>query len=71
MVKLQFEFTVIAASDGKSNLFAITSITTEEGKRYAIPEEKQAMSHHEELKKTTHYAKIKNSMKKRYQKKYG
>ncbi|CAB3259990.1 unnamed protein product [Arctia plantaginis] len=39
MDRLQFEFTMIASNDGKSNVLAITSISTEDGKCYVLPEE--------------------------------
>ena len=51
MVKLQFEFAVIAGSDGKTNVIAITSITSEEGKCFAIPED-VIINNHKELIKT-------------------
>lgn len=67
MEKLRFEFTIIPASDGKSNIYAITSIATEDDKVYAVPEELQSISFHREITKTTAYNKVKNSLKKRYQ----
>lgn len=67
MDRLQFEFAVIASSDGKSNVLAITSITTEEGKCYALPEELKPINNHKEITKMSNYTKIKNSLKKRYQ----
>lgn len=67
MEKLRFEFTIIPASDGKSNIYAITSIATEDDKVYAVPEELQSVSFHREITKTTAYNKVKNSLKKRYQ----
>lgn len=39
MDRLQFEFTMIASNDGKSNVLAITSISTKEGKCYVLPDE--------------------------------
>ncbi|CAB3244666.1 unnamed protein product [Arctia plantaginis] len=67
MEKYQFEFKLLPGSDGKSNIFSITSITTEDNKVFAIPEELQAVGHHKEIIKTFIYAKVKNSLKKRYQ----
>ncbi|XP_073948722.1 uncharacterized protein [Choristoneura fumiferana] len=67
MEKLRFEFTVLPGSDGKSNILAITSITTSEEKVYAIPETLQAASHHKDILKTPAYSKVKNSLAKRYQ----
>lgn len=63
MEKLRFEFTLLPASDGKSNIYAITSIATKD-EVYAIPEELQAAGHHKEIMKTANYNKIKNSLKK-------
>ncbi|XP_059045613.1 uncharacterized protein LOC131841306 [Achroia grisella] len=67
MNRLQFEFTVIASSDGKSNVLAITSLTTEDGKCFAIPDELKPINNHKEITKTSTYIKIKNSLKKRHQ----
>ncbi|GBP22472.1 hypothetical protein EVAR_78648_1 [Eumeta japonica] len=39
MDRLQFEFTMIASNDGKTNVLSITSISTEEGKYYVLPDE--------------------------------
>lgn len=68
MEKLLFEFTLLPSPDGKSNINSITSITTDNGKMYAIPSEFQAAGTHTELIKTPAYGKVKNSLKKRYQK---
>lgn len=68
MDKLLFEFTLLPSPDGKSNIYSITSITTDNGKMYAIPNEFQAAGTHTELIKTPAYGKVKNSLKKRYQK---
>ncbi|XP_041982529.1 uncharacterized protein LOC121735693 [Aricia agestis] len=68
MEKLQFEFTLLPSSDGKSNILCITSIGTPDSKVYAIPEELQGVSHHKTLCSTTSFTKVKNSLKKRYQK---
>lgn len=67
MDKLQFEFAVVASTDNKSNTLAITSITTEEGKCFAIPEEVRLISNHKEIMKTSNFAKVKNSLKRRHQ----
>ncbi|XP_064292390.1 uncharacterized protein LOC135309834 [Plodia interpunctella] len=67
MEKLQFKFTLLPGSDGKSNVYSITSITTKDNKVYAIPEEFQAVGHHKEIIKTSAYNKVKNSLKKRFQ----
>lgn len=67
MEKLRFEFTLLPASDGKSSIYCITSITTSEDKVYAIPEELQAASYHKQIVKTSAFNKVKNSLLKRYQ----
>lgn len=67
MDRLQFEFTMIASSDGKSNVLAITSISTEEGKCYVLPEELKPVIHHTYIVKMNTFSKIKNSIKKRHQ----
>ena len=67
IVKFQFEFAVIAGSDGKTNVIAITSITSEEGKCFAIQEEVRTINNHKELIKTPNFAKVKNSLKRRHQ----
>ncbi|ESN98616.1 hypothetical protein HELRODRAFT_162051 [Helobdella robusta] len=67
MDQLRFEFAVLPASDGKSNVYCVTSITTRDEKVFAIPEELQSASLHKELIKTAAYNKIKNSLKKRHQ----
>jgi len=46
MEKLQFQFVVKAGDDGKSNILAITSISTEEGKTFKMPEELQNAGMH-------------------------
>ena len=58
-VKLQFEFAVIAGSDGKTNVIAITSISSEEGKCFAIPEDVRAINNHKELIKIPNFYKSK------------
>lgn len=67
MNKLKFEFTILPGSDEKTNIFAITSIGASDNKIYAIPEELQAAALHKEITGTSTFAKIKNSLKKRYQ----
>lgn len=67
MDRLQFEFTLIASSDGKSNVLAITSISTEEGKCYVLPDELKPVIHHTYIVKMHTFSKIKNSIKKRHQ----
>lgn len=67
MDRLLFEFTMIASNDGKSNILAITSISTEEGKCYVLPDELKPVSHHTYIVKMDTFLKIKNSIKKRHQ----
>lgn len=67
MEKLQFEFTMLPSTDGKTNLWSITSITTEDNKTYGIPQELQTAALHTELIKQPAFNKVKNSIKKRYQ----
>lgn len=64
MEKLRFEFTLTPGNDGKSNVFAITSIATSDNKVYAIPGELQPVNLHKEILKTSAYVKVKNSIKK-------
>lgn len=66
--KLQFEFVLMASpKDSKSNTIAITSITTEDGEQYALPEEDKFIDSHKEIMKTENYNKVKSSLKKRHQ----
>ncbi|KAJ8670962.1 hypothetical protein QAD02_002221 [Eretmocerus hayati] len=68
MEKLQFEFSMLASADGKSNIIGITSITTEDGHVFSMPHELQPASYHKALINTTSFTKVKNSLKKRHQK---
>jgi len=64
MLKLQFEFTVVASpEDTRTNVIAITSINTENGKRYTLPEELRYTGDQTELKKSNNYTKVVNSLK--------
>ncbi|KAJ8685028.1 hypothetical protein QAD02_020821 [Eretmocerus hayati] len=67
MEKLKFEFTVIAGADGKSNVIGITSITTEEGHVFLMPEELQPAGQHKAIINNACFPKIKNSLKRRHQ----
>lgn len=67
MDKLQFEFTVLPATDGKTNVWSITTITTADNKTYGIPPELQPAALHTELIKQPAFNKVKNSIRKRYQ----
>lgn len=68
MEKLQFEFVVKTQADGKSNYLAITSLTTQERKIFAVPEELQAAANHPLLIANESYTRIKNTLKKRHEK---
>lgn len=68
-MKLQFDFKVVpSAKDEKSNVIVITSLMTEDGKRYAMPQEYMYIHMHEELKKTDIFTKVKNKLKYRHDK---
>lgn len=67
MEQLRFEFAILPTSDGKSNIYCVTSITTKDEKVFAIPEELQSAGLHKELIKTAAYNKVKNSLKRRHQ----
>ncbi|XP_043492265.1 uncharacterized protein LOC122517772 isoform X2 [Polistes fuscatus] len=66
---LQFEFTMIASNDGKSDVLAITSISTEEGEYYVLPDELKPVIHHKHIVNMNTFSEIKNSIKKRDQSK--
>lgn len=66
-MKLKFEFRAVASpKDSKTTMVAITSIVTEQGERYAIPEELIYADFHEELKNTDAFKKVKDSLGKRH-----
>lgn len=67
MDRLQFEFTMVASNDGKTNMLAITTISTEEGKCYVLPDELKLVILHTYIVKMNTFLKIKNSIKKRHQ----
>jgi len=58
---------MIASNNGKSNVLAITSISTEERKCYILPDELKLVIHHTYIVKMNTFPKIKNSMKKKHQ----
>lgn len=68
MDKLRFDFIVKAAEDGKTNKIVLTSIGTQEDRNFVMPAEYQAMNLHTILEKTKAYGRIKNTLKKRHQK---
>lgn len=67
MMKLQFQFTVKAAKDGKSNMVCLTSIRTPRDETYSIPEKYQYIGEHEELMNTEPFKKVKTTLKTRHQ----
>ncbi|KAK9871786.1 hypothetical protein WA026_014241 [Henosepilachna vigintioctopunctata] len=67
MAKLQFKFTIRSGQDGKSNVYALTSISTQDHKTHDNPEDSQTVGLHKELIKTPAFAKVKNSLKKGHQ----
>lgn len=68
MEKLKVQFTVNAADDGKANVLCISSITTEDGICYKVPKEIQKAELHTCITSTSVYTNIKNTLKKRNQK---
>lgn len=68
MEKLRFEFKLLPGTDGKTNIIAITSITTGNDKVYVVPETLQSAAFHVGLTKTSAFNKVKKSLTKRYQK---
>ncbi|GBP37082.1 hypothetical protein EVAR_19211_1 [Eumeta japonica] len=67
MEKLRFTFTVVAASDGKTNLLCITLIETPDGRVYDIPDDLKPVSKHTDITSSAVFTKIKNSLKRRHQ----
>ena len=68
MEKLIFGFEVKASEDEKSNKIFLTSIMTQDNKRYVMPKEYQNMNLHTLLGNTSAYNRIKSTFKKRHQK---
>lgn len=67
MEKLRFKFTILGTTDGKSNVTAITSIETPDGRIFDVPNESQPVSKHTCITNSSLFAKVKNSLKKRHQ----
>ncbi|GLV29860.1 hypothetical protein CBL_21356, partial [Carabus blaptoides fortunei] len=66
-MKLKFEFKAVASpKDSRSTVIAITSIVTEQGEKYAIPEELIYADFHEELRTTDAFKKVKDSLGRRH-----
>lgn len=68
MEKLRFQFAILGAADGKTNVTCITSIETPDGHVFDIPDEFKPINKHKYIENSNTYAKVKNSMKKRGQK---
>uniref|UniRef100_A0ABD2X041 Uncharacterized protein n=1 Tax=Trichogramma kaykai TaxID=54128 RepID=A0ABD2X041_9HYME len=67
MEKLQFEVIMKGVADGKT-IMCVNSIATQHRDRYSLPLELQPATLHKEFVKTTVYARVKNVLKKRHQK---
>lgn len=66
-MKLKFEFKAVASpKDSRTTVIAVTSIVTEQGEKYAIPEELIYADFHEELRRTDAFKKVKDSLGKRH-----
>lgn len=69
MDKLCFTFVVKAKPDDhKTNIYTITAISTPAGDTYIIPDELQPLNLHKEITKCDIINKIKNSLKRRHEK---
>lgn len=67
MEKLQFTFSLLEASDRKSNILCITSIATLDGRNFEVPDEFKPANKHIYVIATEKFTKVKNSLKKRNQ----
>ena len=67
MARLQFTFKLLESSDGKSNIFCVTQITTPDGKIFRIPHKYLNANSHVNLMKMPEAIKSKNALKKRNQ----
>lgn len=66
--KLKFAFKYESSpSDRKTSIVTITSITTEDNKKYVLPETERWVNNHEELIKTDYYKRLKKSFNQRGQ----
>ncbi|XP_078051940.1 uncharacterized protein LOC144478092, partial [Augochlora pura] len=66
-MKLRFEIKAVASPrDSKTTVMAITSITTEQGEQYAIPNELSYVELHEELINTENFKKVRESLTRRH-----
>ncbi|XP_048515500.1 uncharacterized protein LOC125502044 [Athalia rosae] len=67
MDRLQFHFKVLSAQDEKSNVLCITKISTPDGHTYRIPQDYLAAGIHEELSRTSIFARVKKTCTQRGQ----
>lgn len=66
-MKLKFEFKAVASpKDKETTVIAITSIVTEEGERYVIPEGLTYINFHKKLQETKAFKKVKGTLEKRH-----
>lgn len=69
MEKLKFEFAIIPKpEDTRTNVYGLISIEDTQQNHYTLPQELQPISLHEELMKTEIFKLIKNTIKKRHEK---
>ncbi|XP_049316807.1 uncharacterized protein LOC125779489 [Bactrocera dorsalis] len=68
MDKLQFTFTVLSTTDEpKTLVLCVTSIATPDGRTFELPPNYLDSAFHEELRKTSAFAKVKKSISKKGQ----
>lgn len=67
MDKLRFDFKMRGASDGKTTILCLTSIGTQDGRSFAVPDEYQPTTLHKELITSQAYIRVKNTLVKRNQ----
>uniref|UniRef100_A0ABD2X8K2 Retrotransposon gag domain-containing protein n=1 Tax=Trichogramma kaykai TaxID=54128 RepID=A0ABD2X8K2_9HYME len=67
MAKFQFACEVVADEDPKSSIIAITSITDEQGKKFALPKAYRPAKLHTELIKLPEFKRIANTLTRRGQ----
>lgn len=66
MEKLCLEFKLLSESDGKVNIYGITSITIMENKTYTISKKLPSADFHTDIPKAYKFAKVKKSLVKRF-----
>ncbi|KAF9420923.1 hypothetical protein HW555_002906 [Spodoptera exigua] len=67
MEKLRFDFKMRGASNGKTTILCLTSISTPDGRSFTVPDEYQPTSLHKELITSQVYGRVKNTLGKRNQ----